>query len=174
MDWSELFGLSLNPWELIVRGSALYWFLFLIFRVLMPRNIGSVTVADVLLLVLVADASQNAMTGDYRTVSDGFVLIGTLLGWNSLLDALTFYSPTMRRLLEPPPLLLIRRGEVLHRNLRREFIAFEELKAQLREHGIDDIRQVKAAYMESNGEFSVVRMDGGEVDTPPKSAKDRI
>ena len=86
MDWSSLFALNVSPWELIIRGSVMYWFLFLVFRFLLRRDVGSIGVADVLLVVLIADASQNAMTADYTTVTEGLVLVSTLIGWNYLLD----------------------------------------------------------------------------------------
>ena len=69
-------------WELILRGSALYWLLFLIFRVVLRRDVGAVGIADVLFVVLVADASQNAMTGGYTSVAEGAVLVAMLIRWS--------------------------------------------------------------------------------------------
>ncbi|MNC97876.1 hypothetical protein D3C83_156770 [compost metagenome] len=60
-------------------------------------------------------------------------------------------------MLEPPPLLLIRRGRLLHRHLRHEFINEEELKAKLREHGVEGYADVDKAYMESDGQVTVIR-----------------
>jgi uncharacterized membrane protein YcaP (DUF421 family) len=116
-----------------------------------------VGIADVLPLVLVADASQNAMPGGYTTVSEGLVLVGTLSGWNVLLAWLAFRFPSVRRLVEPDTLPLIRDSRLLKRNRRREFITEKELRARLREQGIDDLVQVKAAYLEPDGNFSVIR-----------------
>ena len=81
VDWHALFAFSVPPLELIVRGSAIYWFLFLLFRLVLRRDIGAIGVADVLLLVLVADAAQNAMAGEYRSISDGILLVSTIIGW---------------------------------------------------------------------------------------------
>ena len=67
----------MNPLELVVRGTAMYWVLFLLFRFVLRRDVGSIAIADVLLLVL-ADASQNAMAGGYETVSDGVELMAAL------------------------------------------------------------------------------------------------
>lgn len=71
MDLQEVLGFATSPFELILRGSLVYWFLFLVFRFIMRRDVGAIGTADVLLLVLVADASQNAMTGGYKTVPEG-------------------------------------------------------------------------------------------------------
>ena len=75
MDWSELFGLSVSPWELIVRGSAMYLFLFLLFRVVIKRRMGAVGMADILILVIVADAAQNGMSGEYKSITKGFIAV---------------------------------------------------------------------------------------------------
>ena len=69
VDWQSLFTLSMSPLELIVRGSAVYWFLFLIFRFLLKRDVGAVGIADVLLLVLVADAAVTTRTRQKRSAN---------------------------------------------------------------------------------------------------------
>lgn len=157
VDWPTVFGLSKSPIELIVRGSATYWFLFLMFRCVLRRDVGSVAMADVLLLVIIADASQNAMAGEYKSVSDGAILISTIVGWNVLIDYATFRSERVRRLLEPAPLRLVRDGKVLHRNLRKEFMSMDDLLSKLREKGARGPEEVEEAYMESDGEISVIK-----------------
>jgi uncharacterized membrane protein YcaP (DUF421 family) len=160
LDWSELFGLSLSPLELIVRGTAMYWFLFALFRIVIRRRVGAVGIGDILLLVIIADASQNAMSGDYQSISDGMILVATILAWNMLIDWLTYASPRMEKLLQPAPLLLIDRGKVLRKHLRTEFVSEDELRAKLREHGVTDYAQVEKAHMESDGELSVIKRKG--------------
>ncbi len=157
LDWGELFGLSVSPWELIVRGSAMYLFLFALFRVVVKRRIGAVGMADILILVIVADAAQNGMAGEYRSITDAFILVGTLIGWNMLIDWITFRFPSLQKLLEPPPLLLIDDGRVLHRHLRIELMSQSDLQTKLREHGITDPREVAKAYIEPDGQVTVLK-----------------
>jgi len=157
MNWDEIFGLTLSPWELVIRGTAMYLFLFLLFRVVIRRRVGSIGMADILILVIVADASQNAMSGEYKSVTEGAILVGTIIAWNMLIDWLNFHVPALRDWLEPPPLPLIQDGRLLHRNLRQEYLSEDELKAKLREHGVDDVRQVAKAHMESDGQISVIK-----------------
>lgn len=157
IDWAETFGLSMPVLEILLRGSAIYWFLFLIFRFLIRRDIGSVGIADVLILVLVADASQNAMAGEYKSVGDGMVLVSSLVFWNMLLDWAAFRFPWVRHIAEPSTLVLVRNGRILMRNMRRESITEDELWAQLRKEGIEDLSQVKSVTMEADGNFSVIR-----------------
>ena len=160
MDWSWLIEFNVSPWELIARGSLMYWFLFLVFRFLLRRDVGGLGVADVLLVVLVADASQNAMTAGYHSVGEGIVLVSTLFGWNYLLDLLAFRFRAVERFVEPPPLPLIRRGRVIHKNLRAEYITMAELWSHLRENDVESLEQVKSACLESDGQFSVIRAGG--------------
>ena len=157
MDWQEIFGLTVSPLEMIVRGTAMYWFLFVLFRVVIRRRVGAVGISDMLLLVIIADAAQNAMSGEYRSVTDGCILVATIVAWNVVIDWLVYRSPAMQQVLEPSPLLLVHRGKLLHRHLRMEFVSEQELKSKLREHGVDDYAQVEKAYMESDGQVSVIR-----------------
>jgi uncharacterized membrane protein YcaP (DUF421 family) len=157
LDWSELFGLSVPLSEILVRGTVMYWFLFLVFRFVVRRDIGAVGIADMLVLVIVADAAQNAMAGEYTSITDGMVLVSTLIAWNVFLDWLSFRFSWLRRLAEPGPLMLIRNGRMLKRNMRIEFITEEELRSKLREEGVESLEQVKSAYMESDGQISIIQ-----------------
>lgn len=160
MTLSPLFEFQVSPLELVIRGTAIYWLLFVIFRFLLRRDIGAVGVADVLMVVLIADASQNAMSGGYTSLAEGAVLVATLVAWNYTLDWAAFRFRFLQRVLEPPPLLLVRQGRVQMRNLRVEHLTVDDLRGMLREKGIDTLDTVKVAYLESDGAFSVVRNDG--------------
>ncbi|OGA84391.1 MAG: hypothetical protein A2711_01115 [Burkholderiales bacterium RIFCSPHIGHO2_01_FULL_63_240] len=157
MLMQALFGVTTSPIEIVIRGTAVYWFLFLIFRFVLRRDIGSVTIADVLVLILIADASQNAMAGEYRTLSEGALLISTIVAWNYALDWASFRWPWLSRLISPPPLLLVRHGRVLQRNLQQELITTDELLSKLRSQGVEDVSKVRKAYMEPDGSISVLK-----------------
>ncbi|HWI81220.1 DUF421 domain-containing protein [Ramlibacter sp.] len=160
-DLAEIFRLTVNPLELVVRGTAMYWFLFLLFRFVLRRDVGSIGIADALLLMLIADASQNGMAGSYESVTDACILVATLAGWNWLVDWMAFEYPAVSRLLVARPLPLVRNGRLLRRNMRHEFITVAELMAKLREQGIDALGEVKSATMENDGEISVVKRKDG-------------
>jgi uncharacterized membrane protein YcaP (DUF421 family) len=155
----DLFQLTVPPWELVLRGTATYWFLFVVFRFLLKRDVGSLGIADVLVLVLIADASQNAMSGGYESLSDGAILVGTIIGWNYALDWAAFRWPIVRRFAEQPPLPLVEHGNVRRRNLAKELMSVDDLMAKLREHGVEDVSQVKKAFMEGDGTITVIRND---------------
>lgn len=139
----------------------MYLFLFVIFRVVIKRRIGAIGVADILILVIVADAAQNGMSGEYKSLTDGCILVGTLIGWNMLIDFLCFRFPRLQEILEPPPLLLIEDGRLLWRNMRIELMSERELITKLREHGIENPREVAKAYIEPDGQVTVLRKQKG-------------
>jgi uncharacterized membrane protein YcaP (DUF421 family) len=153
---SDLFSLSVSPLELMLRGTVIFWFLFLVMRFILRRDIGSVGVSDFLFVVLLGDAAQNAMIGDAHSISDGLVLLATLVGWNFLLDLVSYRVQFVRKLTSPPGLCLVRDGKVQRRALRREFITTEELVAKAREQGIDDLSKVHRMFLEADGEISVI------------------
>ena len=157
MDWGSLFELSVPPLELVVRGSVIYWFLFLLFRVVVRRDAGSIAIADILFLVIIADAAQNALAGDYRSITDGMILISTIVAWNYAFDWMAYHWDWADRLLKPARLCLVRDGRIQWENLHRELMSREELMTKLREHEIDTVAKVKIAYMESDGKISVIR-----------------
>lgn len=174
-ELGAMFALTVDPLELVLRGTAMYWFLFLLFRFIMRRDVGSIAIADVLLLVLIADASQNAMAGGYESITDGVILVATIAGWNWLLDFLAFRFEAVRRLVEAKPLVLVRDGQPLWRHMRREMITREELHAELRQQGIESLADVKLAVMESDGKISVIpREEGGAPPARPRPAKDEV
>lgn len=165
-ELQTLFRLDVPALELVLRGTAMYWFLFALFRFVIRRDAGAIGIADVLLLVLIADAAQNAMSGSYQSITGGCVLVATIVGWNWLLDWASFHFAAVRRFAEPPPLPLVRNGRMIRNNMRRQLVTPDELQAKLREHGLERLSQVKSARMESDGEITVIpaddaaRMDG--------------
>jgi len=134
----------------------MYISLFGLLRVILKRQTGTLGMTDLLLITLLADASQNAMAGEYKSLPDGIVLVATIIFWNYAFDWLSFRSARFARLIEPPPLALIQNGRLLRRNMRQELITEDELMMQLREQGLDDFTKVKQAHIESDGRISVI------------------
>ncbi len=155
MTNTELFRLQVPAQELILRGTVMYWFLFLMFR-LRRRDSGSIGLADVLVVVIIADAAQNAMAGEYKTISEGMVLVSTIFFWNWLIDWVAFRFPRMQKLLEPSTVSLVNQGRVNFRTLRREMITIDELTSQARQNGIESLSAVKTAYLEADGHISII------------------
>jgi uncharacterized membrane protein YcaP (DUF421 family) len=153
----SLFALSASPLEIMLRGSVMFWLLFIIFRFILRRDIGSVGVSEFLFVVIVADASQNAMSGDAKTIADGVLLIATLVFWNFSLDWISYKSKFIRRITEAPPILLVKSGKLQLKNMRREFITREEIFAKIRQQGLERLEQVKEMRLEGDGEISIIK-----------------
>jgi uncharacterized membrane protein YcaP (DUF421 family) len=162
MDWAALFAIHVPPLELVMRGTLMYWLLLLIFRFVLRRDPGAVGVADILFVVIIADASQNGMSGSYQTVAEGFILVGTLVFWNYALDWAGMHWKAVHKLTEPEPLQLVKDGQMLMRNLRKEFLTRDDVAAQLRQAGVDDVRTVRAAFLEGDGKLSVLKFTDEE------------
>ena len=156
MDWKSIFLPDTPLLEIFLRGSLMYITLFVLLRLVLKRQTGTLRMTDLLLITLIADASQNAMAGDYQSLPDGILLVGTIMFWSYAFDWLAFRSEPFRRLIEPPPLPLVRDGELLRRNMRSELITEDELMSHLRKEGIDSVKDVKRACIESDGAISVV------------------
>jgi uncharacterized membrane protein YcaP (DUF421 family) len=155
IDWDSIFTPTVNLLELVIRGTIVYLVLFGFLRIL-RRDAGAIGMADLLVVVLIADAVQNAMGSKYESITEGIVLVGTIMFWNYTLDWLAYKFPGFRRLVRPKPLLLIRNGKLIRRNLQKEMITREELMSQLRAQGVEEIKEVKACYLEGDGQMSVV------------------
>ena len=161
IKWDQLFIFTVSPLELFIRGTIVYLLVFVLMRVF-RREPGTVGIADLLMVVLIADASQNAMSKDYQSVLDGFVLILTIVFWNYAVDWLTARSPLIERFTHPAPIALVREGSMIPENMQRQFVTHNQLMSILREHGIDTVSEVKAAYIEGSGHTSVIPMQGSQ------------
>lgn len=162
IDWHQMLVPSGSLVEVIIRGTLMYLGLFAMLRVILDRRSQGVSTPDVLLIVLIADAAQNGMAAEHRSVSEGLVLVATILFWDYVLDWITYRVPSLGRWIEPPALPLIRDGKLLRQNLRRELISIDELESMLREKGIDDYHGVRLAQLEPSGELSVLPSESAE------------
>ena len=160
VDWRSVFVPSASLAEIVARGTLIYLLLFFVLRVL-RREAGALGISDLLVVVLIADAAQNGMAGEYKSVTEGAVLVGTIAAWDFFLDWLGFRFPAVQRLLRPAPLPLIKDGRVLRQNLRKEMITMEELLSQLREQGVERVEEVKKCCLEGDGRVSVIKYERG-------------
>lgn len=166
IHWREMLVPTDSPIALVVRGTLMYLFIVAGFR-LFRRDAGSISMSDLLVVVLIADAAQNGMAGEYKSVTEGAVVVGTIFAWNYVLDWLAYRSRFVHWLLHPPPMPLVENGQIRYRNLRSQSITRSDLLEQLREQGVDDPQMVKLCVLESDGRISVIRYVEGE-QRPPR------
>ncbi len=158
LDLNELFEVETPVLELILRGTLLYLGILFLMRILPRRTTGEMTVMDLVFVLLIAEGASNAM-GNYKTVTEGFIMIGTILFWNFSVNVLSFNFAFVEKLVAHPPVQIVKNGKMLKRNMRREFLTEEELISQLREEGIEDLSKVKKACIESDGVISIIKTD---------------
>lgn len=156
VDWYQVFVPSLSVTELFVRGSLVYLMLFAILRFLPNRQVGTVGVTDVLVVVLFVEAAQNAMASNYTSVTDGAILVLTIILWSYTLNWLGYRFPPIQRFLNPPPSPLVKSGRMLSENMERELLTQDELMSILRKQGVQSLEDVKFAFMEADGSISVI------------------
>ena len=115
--------------------------------------------SDLLVIVLIADAAQNSMAAQYNSVTDGLVLIATIVLCSFSVDWVAYRSERVRRFVHPQRKPLVVNGRVMRKVLQEELITEDELLTQLRLNGVEEIEEVKAAYLEGNGEVSVLKRE---------------
>jgi uncharacterized membrane protein YcaP (DUF421 family) len=170
VHWGQLFRPTAAVPELVIRGTVVYLTLYFMLRVVLKRESGSTGVTDLLVIVLLADAAQNAMSGGYTSITDGVVLVATIIGWSWLLNLIAYVSPRTARIIRPKPLLLVRNGRTLPQNMRRELLTDDELMANLREQGVKRLEDVAAVYMEADGRLSVTTRTAKRTSPPGRPA----
>jgi uncharacterized membrane protein YcaP (DUF421 family) len=171
MNWGEMLIPQTSVFEVMIRGSIMYLLLFLALRYLMKRHAGQVGIADILVIVLISEAAQNAMVGEAKSVSEAAILVGTILFWSYAINWLSDRVPFLRTLGGGDPIPLVRDGQMNRRNMDRELLTEDELMSHLRQHGIERLAEVKRASLEPDGNISVIRARGGEDDSPPQRRK---
>ena len=143
-------------WNIILRTLAVYGVVLVGLRLAGKREMGQMTVFDLVVLLLIANAVQNAMVGPDTSLLGGIVGAIVLLLLNAIVARLNLRWPRLRRLVEGSPTLLVFHGEVVASHLRREGLDEETLMAALRERGLADLSQVDMAVLEIDGSISVV------------------
>jgi uncharacterized membrane protein YcaP (DUF421 family) len=152
--------LAIPAWNIALRTAAVYLVILVGLRLAGKREIGQMTVFDLVVLLLIANAVQNAMVGPDTSLAGGVLAAAILLVLNAGVARLRLRWPRLRRMIEGSPTLLVLHGEVIPDHLRREGLDQETLETALREHGVADVTGVEMAVLEIDGSISVVPADG--------------
>jgi uncharacterized membrane protein YcaP (DUF421 family) len=162
IDWHSLFSPTESLSEIFIRGTLMFLIMFTLLRIF-RRQSGSVGIADLLVIVVIADAAQNGMAGDSKSITEAALLIITIFLWDYFFDWLGFNIKFFERILTPKPLPVIKAGKLIRKNMKSEMITYDEIMSHLRLQGIKNIDEVKIAYLEPDGQFSFIKnKDDGE------------
>ena len=148
--------LDIPALEIAARTAIIYVALFLALRAAGKREIGQMTTFDLVLILLVANAVQNAMVGPDTSLTGGLIAAAVLIGGNALVDRAAGRIPWLRRTVVGVPTLLVKDGQLVIANLRREGIDADDVLMALREHGVGSLQDVQMAVLETDGSISVV------------------
>ncbi len=154
--WSDVFIPATPMFEIFVRGSIIYLFLYFALRGILKRETAGVGISDVLVIVLIADAVQNGMAGTYNSVADALVLALTIIGWDWVLSYIAFRYPRSRWIIRPKRMLLIQEGRLINKSAQRELLTTEEIEGHLHQQGIQNIEDVREAWIESTGAITAI------------------
>ena len=147
--------------DAIVRGLMVYLFLLILFRIAGRRTLGNITNFDFVLLLIISEATQNAMIGNDYSVTNGFLVILTLVGLDIFLSFMKQRFPTMERYVDGLPLVLVDQGRPLKDLMNRARVDEQDILASAREkHGLERMEQIKYAILETNGMISIVPKSG--------------
>ena len=152
----EIPDLGSSLLDVAIRTGVIYVVLITGLRIAGKREVGQLSIFDLIVLLVIADAVQNAMVGENATLAGGIVAAVTLLTLDKLLNVVTERVPRVRKLLEGESQVLIRDGVVLEDALRKEGIDDDDLAAGLRRQGVLDPWEVRLAVLETDGSISVV------------------
>jgi uncharacterized membrane protein YcaP (DUF421 family) len=153
-----VFDLGTPLWNIAVRSLLVYLAVFVGLRLMGKRELGQMTVFDLVVVLLIANAVQNAMVGADFSVQGGILAAFILLAVNRIIAMLRLHRGAWGRLIEGKPTLLVKDGKVLRSALRKEELDRADVEMAAREHGIRSIEEVQMAVLETDGSISIVPM----------------
>ncbi|QYJ16902.1 hypothetical protein Rxycam_02738 [Rubrobacter xylanophilus DSM 9941] len=152
--------------DAVIRAAAIYLFLLVIFRTTGRRSLAQMTPFDLVLLLIISEATQQGLLGDDFSLTNSFLVVLTLVSLNLLLTALTHRFDAVDRWINDVPLVLIEDGDVLHERLRKARVDLEDVLEAAREsQGLERLDQIKYAVLERSGGISIIpRRESGPGD----------
>ena len=141
------------------KSAVIYVFVILGLRLVGKRELGQISNYDLALIVILANAVQNALVGKDNTLFGGITSAATLLMLNRAFTWLVVQSPELRHWIEGEPVLIVRDGKLLKDRMKKEGLTREHIMAAMREHGIGELDKVQMAVLEVDGTISIVGKD---------------
>ncbi|MDI9238316.1 DUF421 domain-containing protein [Lysobacter sp. LF1] len=163
-----MFEMSMPWWEFMLRAVVVYVVLLAMIRLSGKRTMGQFTAFDMLLIVLLGNAVQNALLGKDTSMTGGLLLAATLMVLNWTVGFLTARSHKAERLLEGAPVVLARNGHIYRDVLRRELVSRDDFAKSMREAGCSEVDRIHLALLETNGHITILLRD------PPKGGDEGV
>lgn len=145
--------------DIAIRTTVVYLALLVGIRLTGQRQLGQMTPFDLVLLLIIANAVQNAMVGQDTSLVGGLVAAGVLLVWHQVINRIRRANRRIGKVLAGEGIMLINDGRVLAEHVDRAGLTADELFQALREHGVPSVSDVRLAVLEADGSISVIRYD---------------
>jgi uncharacterized membrane protein YcaP (DUF421 family) len=142
--------------ELVLRATAIYWFLWLVVRGTGKRSLAELSPLDLLLVVVMGDLVQQGVTGEDMSVTGAMIVIATFIVWTLLMDAVTRRRRTARRILDGEPVIVVRHGAPVMARLDQERLTIDDLYGAAREQGFGRLGDIEVGVLEADGSFSFI------------------
>jgi uncharacterized membrane protein YcaP (DUF421 family) len=142
--------------DIALRSIVLYAFIVFVMRVIGRRELSSMTPFDLVLLIILGDAVQQGLTQDDYSVTGAIIAVATIATLQVATSYVSFRSQRARTLLEGDPIVLVERGEIIEKNLKRERMTSDEVAEEMRQQQIESLDDVKWGILESNGSISFI------------------
>lgn len=153
--------------EIVLRATAIYFFLWMLTRGLGKRELAEMTAFELLLLVVVGDLIQQGVTQDDTSITGAMLAVGTIAAWILVFSYLSWRFRPARNLIEGVPVVVVRDGRPIEPALRLERVVLDEVLESARNQGISDLRDIQLAILEPSGQFSFLqRPDSDEQQHP--------
>ena len=152
-----MFSANLSIWEYIGRAALVYFAIMLLVRISGKRTVGEFTPFDLVVVFLIGESTQGALTGGDESVVGALVVSATLIALNYAIGFATARSKLIDKLVEGEAVLLMRDGKTLSDALRRNNIPDSDLDEALRQEGIADRAEVRRAFLETDGTISIIK-----------------
>lgn len=145
--------------NIIFSSVIVYVFIIIAIRVTGKKELSQLSVVDLVFILLISNAVQNAMVGPDTSLAGGLVAAAALFAINFILKNLMYRFPGFGKLLQGQPVMLVYNGKLNEENMKRARLSMEELMEAIREHGVGGIQDVNLAVLEVDGNISVLSAD---------------
>ena len=143
--------------DIVLRAIAIFFFLFILMRVVGKRQLSTLEPFDLILLIILGDAVQQGLTQDDYSVTGTFLAVGTIALLVLGTSVLNFHFPRLRPILDGAPIIVVQDGEPIERNLRRERVTMDDLLLAARRQSIGSLDGVAWAVLETSGEITFIK-----------------
>jgi uncharacterized membrane protein YcaP (DUF421 family) len=155
--WHSLMDLNLSPWNLVIRAIVVYLSILILLRISGKKQLGQMSATDFVAILLISNAVQNSMNGGDNSLAGGLILALVLIVMTIFISYLTYKNKFFSSLFEGTPTLLIHKGKIISKHMRKERMSDTELKVMLRKQGFHSIKDIDTAILEADGTLSITR-----------------